>query len=117
MQMIAARRRGFWTRALVAPLVVFVLACGDRAGTRDAAVQADATFGGTCDAANERGFFRECPGCPGGDCLGFSQQHETWFACRCSADTDCPCGASCGCFELAPSVPVCGVCVMDTSTP
>lgn len=64
-----------------------------------------------CELADERGFFDTCPMCPAEQCVSFSKQGQARHACFCEEDEDCPCGFACGCYEIAPSVPLCQVCL------
>jgi hypothetical protein len=45
----------------------------------------------------------------GGDCDTIDNGSSTRNACGCS--NGCPCGLTCGCFELAPGLNVCDLCV------
>jgi len=93
---------------------------GDAASTVDAepvdsavdAARVDSSGGdAACTTADSRGFFSSCEPCApfGGDCDTIDVAGSTRYACGCSGG--CPCGLSCGSYEIAPGVTVDGICV------
>lgn len=62
----------------------------------------------TCASADSNGFFSDCSAC-GEDCDTLDDGSGTRYACGCSSG--CPCGLSCGCYEIAPNVGVCDICI------
>ena len=64
-----------------------------------------------CSSADSAGFFASCTAClDPSNCDSVTVGSRTRRACGCAADTDCPCGFTCGCYEIAPSIQVCSVC-------
>jgi hypothetical protein len=64
-----------------------------------------------CGTADGSGFFSSCAACPTSNCDGIDAGSGTRFACGCSSSADCPCGLSCGSYEIAPGVSAGGLCV------
>jgi hypothetical protein len=64
-----------------------------------------------CASADSTGFFAACTSCVDpSNCDSVTVSGRTRQACGCEADTDCPCGLTCGCSTIAPSVQLCGIC-------
>jgi hypothetical protein len=64
-----------------------------------------------CASADSAGFFASCTAClDSGNCDSVTVGSRTRRACGCQAASDCPCGFTCGCYEIAPSIQVCSVC-------
>ncbi len=64
-----------------------------------------------CASADSSGFFAACTSCSDpGNCDSVTVGSRTRKACGCQGSGDCPCGLTCGCSTIAPSVQVCGIC-------
>jgi hypothetical protein len=64
-----------------------------------------------CAGADSDGFFASCSSCTNpGNCDSVTVGSRTRLACGCEYDSDCPCGLTCGCYAIAASVQVCGIC-------
>lgn len=70
--------------------------------------EATAMIDPVCEAADSNGFFSSCDPC-GDDCDSIDAPNASGFACGCSGG--CPCGFSCGSYEIAPNVVVGNICV------
>jgi hypothetical protein len=87
---------------------------GGSAGTASGGTSGSETGGSggatdpTCTSIDSNGFFADCAAC-GDDCDTIDDGSGTRYACGCGSG--CPCGLSCGCYEIAPSVTVCDICV------
>lgn len=81
---------------------------GGSAGTTGASGGSGGTSDPVCDDADANGFFSDCSAC-GDDCDTIDDGSSTRNACGCSSG--CPCGLSCGCYDIAPNVGVCDICV------
>jgi hypothetical protein len=65
-----------------------------------------------CIGADPDGFFTSCTSCvEPGNCETLTVGSRSRQACGCEVDGDCPCGFTCGCYTMAASVRVCGICV------
>lgn len=65
----------------------------------------------SCTAMDSNGFFSSCSPCPTDNCDTISAGAGSRAACGCSSSADCPCGLSCGSYEIAPGISVGGICV------
>ena len=78
------------------------------------ATSSDADAGiASCQDLDDGGRFPSCPACEATECVTYRQQGQQSNTCLCRSDADCPCGLICGCLEVAPSIPVCSVCVAE----
>ena len=92
---------------------------GGRGGTGALAGSGGSSSGGTggvpdpaCLLADTNGFFADCTACfDATNCDGIDTGASQRSACGCTSDGDCPCGLTCGCYELAPGANACGICV------
>ena len=64
----------------------------------------------TCDAMDGDGFFPDCTAC-GSNCDSIDTGAGTRSACGCET-AGCPCGLTCGCYSLGPSINVCDLCIL-----
>lgn len=79
--------------------------------TPDAGSTGGAPQNPACTAADGNGFFPDCSAClDPSNCDSIDTGGGARNSCGCSGNSDCPCGLSCGCFEIAPGVNTCGIC-------
>lgn len=89
-------------------------AMGGAAGAAGAAGATGGTGGDNpvCAGADSHGFFNSCSACTDpSNCDTIDVSGSSRNACGCNGASDCPCGLRCGCYEIAPNVNTCGICV------